>query len=299
MLKRQSATRLDTDAFFDLFDSARVKGGSVTTRTLVRTPRDFPHAPVCYFHFVEDARCVLRLMDEKEDIPLQPDDLVILPRGSRHRLICAGDAEGSAQVTTGEFEVTGPSGKLLVGALPALLHVSELGTTRSPFPRSASDWLTVTLAAIRLESRERSLGSSVMISRLMDLLFVWALRHWLSSASRHEGKWIQALGDAVVGRALLLMHSEPERAWSVETLAQQLNQSRSGFSQRFVATMGEPPMRYLARWRMHIAAELLGSTRLRISQVAQRVGYDSESAFSRAFRQHAGVAPMDYRRQLK
>lgn len=134
-------------------------------------------------------------------------------------LECAQDGDGPARITTGEFQLEGPSGKLLAGALPALLQVPDFDKSSLAFPDSPTDWLSVTLAAIRLEGHQRSLGSSVMVSRLIDLLFVWALRHWLATASPQECNWVRALDDAVVGHALLLMHAQPARAWSVDILA--------------------------------------------------------------------------------
>lgn len=110
---------------------------------------------------------------------------------------------------------------------------------------------------------------------------------------------MRGLNDAVVGRALMLLHAHPARTWSVDLLAREVNQSRSGFSQRFASVMGESPMRYLTRTRMHIAADFLETTDLRVSQIAQRVGYESEPAFSRAFRRQMGTTPVDFRMSFK
>ncbi len=285
------------DAFFDVFESARVKGG--TTATAMLRPGQqlvFPQAFAC-FHFVEDAACLLRSGGER--ITLQPGDLVVLPRGQPHELAAANGDEPAPRITTCGFSFEGPGGTLLAGSLPAVLHVAGAGQPPAAFPDTPKEWLSVTLAAIRLESDRPWLGSSVMLSRLVDLLFVWSLRHWLVTASPQAGGLARAWDDTVVGRALGLMHAQPAKDWNVEALARELNQSRSGFSQRFVEVLGEPPMRYLTRWRMQLAADLLVSTKLRISQIAQRVGYDSEPAFSRAFRRQFGNAPVDHRRQAK
>ncbi|MDR0181711.1 helix-turn-helix transcriptional regulator [Lysobacter arvi] len=255
-------------------------------------PQDFTGISAC-FHFVEDAAC--RLHAEGHRLHVSSGDLVVLPRGGWHRIECVADDAVRPRVTTCEFRLEGAGGKLLADALPALLHVPGAGQPPAGFPESPKEWLSVTLAAIRLEADRPSLGSSVMLSRLVDLLFVWSLRHWLITAGPESGRLAKALDDPVVRRALGLLHAQPARDWSVETLAHQLNQSRSGLSQRFVETLGEPPMRYLARWRMQLAADMLTSTRLRVSQIAQRVGYDSEPAFSRAFKRCFGIAPTDYR----
>lgn len=287
----------DADAFFDVFESARIKGGATATATLrLGQPLAFPHAFAC-FHFIEDAPCALRSGGER--IALQPGDLILLPRGQAHELVAANGDEPAPRITTCGFSFEGPGGTLLAGSLPALLHVAGAGQPPAAFPDTPKEWLSVTLAAIRLEADRPWLGSSVMLSRLVDLLFVWSLRHWLVTASPQASGLARALDDAVIGRALGLMHAQPAKGWNVEALARELNQSRSGFSQRFVEVLGEPPMRYLARWRMQLAADLLVSTKLRISQIAQRVGYDSEPAFSRAFRRQFGNAPVDHRRRSK
>lgn len=299
MPKRQNATTnpsmRDADAFFDVFESARIRGGDTATRALWGgQPLEFPQASAC-FHFIENAPCHLYTAGPRPGLLLEPGDLVVLPQGGTHRFECASCDAGGSRVTTCDFRFEGPGGKLLANALPTVLHVAGAGHPLAGFPDSPKEWLSVTLAAIRLEADRPWLGSSVMLSRLVDLLFVWSLRHWLVTASPQAAGLVRALDDAVVGRALGLLHAEPAKDWSVETLARELNQSRSGLSQRFVETLGEPPMRYLARCRMQLAAYLLTSTKLRISQIAQSVGYGSEAAFSRAFKREFASAPTDYR----
>lgn len=297
MPKRQNANSSppDADAFFDVFESARVRGGGTATRTLqIGQPLEFPQTSAC-FHFIEGAACHLLIAGNRQGLMLQPGDLVVLPRGGAHKLEYTDGDAAEPRVTTCDFRLEGPSGKLLATALPALLHVTNAAEPPAAFPDTPREWLSVTLAAIRLEADRPWLGSSVMLSRLVDLLFVWSLRHWLVTASPQPGSLARALDDAVVGRALGLLHAQPAKDWNVEMLARELNQSRSGLSQRFVETLGEPPMRYLNHWRMQLAAEMLVSRKLRISQIAQRVGYDSEPAFSRAFKRQFGVAPTDYR----
>lgn len=295
MPERQTAPAPEADVFFEVFETARVKGGTVAQAVLAPGQSlSFAQPSVAHFHVVDGAPCLLYVGRGKA-VALRDGDLVVLPRGQAHRLQASA---GAARVTTGEFRLVGPTAKMLTDALPAVLHA---GTGQAPpsFPQDPAQWLSVTLAAIRLEAERPSLGSGVMLSRLVDLLFVWSIRHWLASVPARQKGWFAALGDPVAGPALALMHAHPARPWSVDMLARSLHQSRSGFSARFASLVGEPPMRYLARWRMQLATELLTASGLRISQVAQRVGYDSEPAFSRAFRRHVGMAPVDYRRQQK
>lgn len=296
MPKRQTIRHSVEDAFLEVFESARTKGGRIRHFTLHAShPAELEFSSAC-FYFVEDARCRLRIAGLEMPVSLQPGDLAILPQGGRHQLVHDAEADMAPRVTAGDFKLEGQGGSLLTGALPRVLLVPSVGQSPLSPPDSPEDWLSVTLAAIRLESSRPSVGSGVMLSRLIDLMFVWALRHWLTTASPLEANWMRALDDPLIGHALVLLHSQPARAWRVDSLARQVNQSRSAFSQRFVDIMGEPPMRYLTRHRMQMAEALLASTRLPVSRIASRVGYDSEAAFSRAFRRHTGMAPVDRRK---
>jgi AraC-like DNA-binding protein len=133
------------------------------------------------------------------------------------------------------------------------------------------------------------------MSRLVDLLFVQTLRHWLTTSQEQPVGWLGALRDPRVGAALALLHENPETAWDVETLASKVGMSRSSFATRFVELVGEPPSKYLTRWRVHLAARLLRAPGATIAQTAERVGYDSEAAFSRAFKRYMRSAPAAFR----
>ncbi len=288
----QGATSVD-GALFDIFESARLRGGGCSSETLrVGQPLLFPKARPC-LHFIEAGACVLRVSGSRQALALQPGDLVVMPKGGPHMLEHSG--EKLAHITTCDFRFDGPGGSLLTSALPRIMHVVNAAEPPVAFPDTPRDWLSVTLAAIRLEANNPWLGSSVMQSRLIDLLFVWSLRHWLVTASPQVGNVARALGDDVVGRALGLLHAHPAKDWSVNTLARELNLSRSTLAQRFAETLGQPPMRYLTGWRMQLAADFLVSTKQRVSQIAQRVGYDSEPSFSRAFKRQFGASPTEYR----
>lgn len=279
----------------EIFDAARSRSGEVSLHVL--TPGNFCWMPRTsgYFHFVEHAPCELKALDPSIALELHPGDLILLPRGKPHRLENTRGVDGAAQVTTGTFHLEGPSGNLVASVLPDVLRVPSIGLV-SRAPVTPKDWLTVTLDAIRLEAEHPTVGSGVMLSRLVDLLLVWIVRHWLTAGGERAGGWINGLMDPAVGRSLAMMHAEPAHPWNVSSLAKELHQSRSGFANRFAELVGESPMRYLTRWRMQLAADHLVATNLRISQVAQRVGYDSEPAFSRAFRRCLGITPSDYRK---
>jgi AraC-like DNA-binding protein len=284
-----------SDAFVEAVGLARLRGELVTSAELDVGEHVAFSPAAAYFQYLEGAPCLLRIGGTRRKLDLHDGDLVFLLRGDAHRIERKYDEAAPTRITTGTFRVESAHADAITSALPQCLHVPQLNRLVSSPPASPEQWLAVTLAAMRLEVDRPTLGSALMLSRLIDLLFVWAIRHWLASAPEQTHGWIAALQDPVLGEALALMHAEPARDWNVNILAGCLHRSRSSFSKRFIDVVGEPPIRYLTRWRMRLAADLLASSNLRVSQVAQRVGYGSVAAFSRAFKRQFGVAPVDYR----
>jgi AraC-like DNA-binding protein len=135
------------------------------------------------------------------------------------------------------------------------------------------------------------------MSRLVDLLFVQTVRHWLTTTRDQPLGWIGALRDPRVGTALSHLHANPERAWDVASLAAVVGMSRSSFAARFVELVGEPPSKYLTRLRIDLAARLLRTPGATIAHTAARVGYDSEAAFSRVFKRYMHLPPAAFREQ--
>jgi AraC-like DNA-binding protein len=140
-------------------------------------------------------------------------------------------------------------------------------------------------------------GRGIALSRLMDLLFVEAIRYWLVTTDEQRRGSVGALRDPRIGAPLVRMHEQPGRAWDVEALAAEVAMSRSSFAQRFVELVGEPPSKYLTRWRMQRAAHLLLAAGKTIAQTAAQVGYDSEAAFSRVFKRYMHVSPAAFRKE--
>jgi AraC-like DNA-binding protein len=125
-----------------------------------------------------------------------------------------------------------------------------------------------------------------------------AVRAYLGSLKQQEeGGWLHALVDPQVSLALALIHQHPETSWTVESLAKQVNMSRSGFAARFKWLVGEAPLQYITRWRMYRAVEFLRSSKFTVTEIAEQVGYDSETAFSKAFKRQMGQSPNQYRKQ--
>ena len=176
----------------------------------------------------------------------------------------------------------------LLATLPRLLAVRRAyGSGREPL----SQLIDFTLA----ESREPRAGGDSVRVRLSELLFVEVVRRHLATLPAEQTGWLAGLRDPVVGRALALLHERPAQAWSLPTLARDAGASRSALADRFTELVGLPPMQYLARWRMQVAARLLTDGAAKVAAVARDVGYDSEAAFSRAFKKTAGVPPAAWR----
>jgi AraC-like DNA-binding protein len=176
----------------------------------------------------------------------------------------------------------------LLRALPPLLQVKGDG-------QHAPEWLQLTLRFLSAEVREPGLGSEAVISRLTDLIFVQAVRAWVGTHVAGRNGWIAALQDRQISAVLGLMHKHPDRPWTVPTLAREVGMSRATLARRFRELLDETPLAYLSRWRLQAAANLIRREGLGISEVAARVGYQSDASFSRAFLQFTGQRPGAYR----
>jgi AraC-like DNA-binding protein len=176
----------------------------------------------------------------------------------------------------------------LLATLPRLLHVR-------PAPGAAGDPLRQLIDFTVAESRERRAGGECVRLRLSELLFVEVVRRHLAALPAGQTGWLAGLRDEGVGGALALLHERPAHAWTLDALARAAGLSRSALADRFRHLVGHPPMQYLTRWRMQVAARLLADGAAKVSAVALEVGYDSEAAFSRAFKKVAGVAPATWR----
>lgn len=164
-------------------------------------------------------------------------------------------------------------------------------------PFHAGMWLTTTLYYLIREAQSQSSSSQLILGRLTELMFVEVLRRYMEELAPGQKGWLAALKDPLVGRAINLLHAEPSRAWTVEDLARDAGVSRSALAGRFTELIGESPMRYLTNWRIHLAKQLLCEGHHSMAQVAERVGYESEYAFNRAFKRQVGEPPAAWRRK--
>jgi len=170
-----------------------------------------------------------------------------------------------------------------------MLHIS-LGDI------SRGGWLADLLRVGVQESRAQRPGSQSLLAKLSELAFTEALRRYAQSNPPDLKGWLAGLQEPYVGRALALLHGEPRRGWTVEQLAREVALSRSALAERFVATIGLPPMQYLTQWRLTLAAQTLRAGSESIARIAERSGYDSEAAFTRAFKREFGVPPTVWRK---
>ena len=177
----------------------------------------------------------------------------------------------------------------LLAALPKVIHLSASD------PRSAAGWLGALLPIAAGESGRARAGGENVLSRFSELIFVEAIRRYIEACPPTQTGWLAGLRDTTVGQALAAIHRDPADPWTVERLARLVGLSRSVFAERFTSIVGHPPMHYLALWRMQVAARLLTDGGA-VAAAAATVGYESEAAFSRAFKKHVGHAPGTWRR---
>lgn len=260
------------------------------------------------FHaIVSGQACAIRRSDGRR-VLLQPGELVLFARGESHIMCDApstpavplssldgdeapittlqyGGGGEQANIICGSFAFEHQAGATFLELLPAMLHVAK-GSTR------LVSWFASTLDLMDQEIEAGSLGSEVVAARLADVLFVQILRASIEALPEESAGWLAALRDPQIGRALALIHTKPSVRWTVEELAAAANLSRSTFFERFSRLVGQSPARYLTRWRVQTAADLVRKRpELSNAELAGLVGYDSEDAFARAFKRHFGSTP--------
>ena len=177
----------------------------------------------------------------------------------------------------------------LLTALPRVLRIP--GSTLGP-----DSWVTTFMRTVVAESNSRRPGGEAVLERMSEMLFVEVLRRHIDSLPPEQQGWLAAMRDPAIGRALSLIHEKPAEAWTLERLSEEAGLSRSSLHERFVHFIGQPPMHYLAQWRMQVASGLLRDTSAKLVAVALDVGYESEAAFSRAFKRAAGMSPGAWRK---
>ena len=274
---------------------------------------DFPPEEGAVFHFVAEGHCWLRRASPEPPERLQAGDVVLLPHGAGHALASPADGATRRMDDLPREPVGGATYRLKTGGSGALtllvccavefeeptVHpllelMPEVLLVRAGGEQDPS--LSALLEAMAAEVGTQRIGAATVMSRLADIVITRVVRAWVEARLDDATGWLAAVRDPRIGRAIAALHRRPAEPWSVESMAAVANLSRSAFSERFAALVGESPARYVARWRMHLASGWLRKERLSISDVAQRLGYDSEASFSRAFKRSVGVPPSALRR---
>jgi AraC-like DNA-binding protein len=305
---RLLSTFADSDTISDLLRSLRVRSNVFCLATM-HAPWGFgvPAREVASFHIVLEGAGVLEV-DGEPPLQLARGDLVVLPHGDTH---VVRDRPGSPVTTIAELEPEtetswevhggsdGPATELMCGtfrlenahpllsALPTVIRIP--GRAGRPV-----EWLEASVRLLRGEMPLCEPGAEEVVTRVTDVLVAQAIRAHLL-----QEEHVAVLGDAQIGAAVRLIHSDPTRPWTVTELAARVALSRSAFSSRFRALAGESPMRYVARFRLARAAELLRAGDASLATIARASGYRSEASFSRAFQRWFGTTPGHYRRRAR
>lgn len=274
---------------------------------------------VIEFHVVLEGTCWASVAGEPA-FELGPGDVLLLPQGDAHVL-------ASEPTTAGDVDL-GFYASLATANLPIALHLGEgagsrsvrlvcgfLGSAAGPFdpllrclPRvlldrasdgGDRDYIRTFVERAAVESAQGGAGSACVLTRLSELMFVEVLRRHLASLPKEQSGWLAAIRDPVVGRAIAAVHERPGRKWTLEDLAAAASASRTVLAERFKERVGVPPMQYLAQWRMQLACRRLEDGHDSLARISADLGYASEAAFQRAFKQVVGVPPGAFRRGVR
>ncbi len=273
---------------------------------------------VAIYHLLVEGGCRARLPDDGAAIELVAGDVLMFPHGDGHllgsdlsrapvaaeklvepstqggmaRIAHGGAGGGRTRFVCGYLACDSRLCRPLLGALPRMLRVPLGG-------RAGASWIISTVQRAAEESRAPRAGTDAVLAKLSELLFVEAIRGYIESIPDDQRSWLAGLRDPHVSRALRLLHGEPGRQWTVDDLAQEAGLSRSALAERFALLIGEPPMQYLMKWRLALAARALKEGNDTILRVADQVGYESEAAFNRAFKREFGMPPATWRRHSR
>ena len=286
---------------------------------------------VSFFHILTEGECIVECA-RGAPVALESADVVVFPQGHAHTMRSAADAaptrldhvlsrpapDAVPQVSLGGG---GRRARFICGylncaqrlaplfdALPPMLIVRRaadyarvepvdvVDRAAASVPQPSSTWLGTTLKFMINEATGGRPGNGAMLGRLTEIMFVEIVREYMHQLSPRERGWLAALKDPQIGQVLRLLHEDPMQPWTVDRLARKAAMSRSALAQRFVTLTGESPMKYLLCWRMHLAKQMLRDRTDNIQAVAERIGYDSEPAFNRAFKKATGYPPAAWRR---
>jgi len=274
-----------------------------------------PASHLIHYHYVVEGAFRIRVESASgEDLTVSAGEVVLLPHNDLHLIgsdltlppargrdiirppkdgglysINHGGKGELTRIICGYLGCASVEGNPVISTLPPLLKLNvEQG--------GAAEWIRSTFQYAAEEVSAGRPGSATVLAKLSELLFVEAVRNYSETLPDDQTGWLAALREPFVARALALLHGNIVRRWTVDDLGREVGLSRSALGDRFIRLLGMPPMHYLANWRMQVASQKLRNTNLSLAQVAVAVGYDSEAAFSRAFKKAIGAAPATWRR---
>jgi AraC-like DNA-binding protein len=265
------------------------------------------------YHLVSEGEATVRLNGSGE-MRLTAGDIVIVPHGDSHDIFNGAPSQllevdaleryQAGDVQTPRFGGNGPLTRLVCGFFGCERHAGRLFLAGLPplvkvniRSDPAGGWLENSILHLAREAAARRPGGAALLSKMAEALFIATLRRYADQLPPEQTGWLAGMRDPIVGRALALLHSRPCEPWTVTDLAGEVGASRAVVAKRFAHYVGEPPLTYLARWRLQLAARWLQTTRNTVLQVASDIGYESEAAFNRAFKREFGIPPAQYRRK--
>lgn len=320
-----NAVRLTGSIFFtaDLYEPWAVSSPSSST---LRHHMNRNVECISLFHIVTEGSCIFKTEKSKPFL-VDQGSLIIFPHSHEHlmgstfeysptpvaKLLTPEMLEGKINLKYGG---TGKKAQFicgyllcdqrfnpLLGALPEVIVLSPAKDTLikkkiigDVFSLDMDNWLNANLNQLTKEVLEKKSGSSTIITRLTEVIYIESLRKYMNALPEKSGGWLAAVGDPEIGKALKFLHASPEKKWNVEELADLVGVSRSAFAKRFTDLIGESPIHYLAIWRMQLAKRLLSDHQFSLALIAEKIGYDSDVAFSRAFQRHVGKSPARWRK---
>ena len=308
------------DLLSDILAKLKLKGTlyfrtSFTSPWSVQVP---PYQRVARFHFAHKGRCLVRVSKEKDSVPLEQGDLIIITRGAEHTLFCDPSTEHEAvqldrvveesgfsgsgtlvygelgtdhetQLVCGHFAFDDNATHPIIDALPSYILVKNYG-------EASGSWLENTLRVIGAEAERGQLGGDLIALKLSEIVFAQTLRSYLENEGKNN-PMLAGFSDPKILRSLKAIHTNPSHNWTLEELAQIAGMSRTSFATTFGKTMSTTPLSYLTHWRMQLARQQLLDTSDPIISIAENAGYQSEAAFGRVFKKFFAISPGVYRRQ--
>ena len=317
------------DAFSEILSGVKLHGalyfhaefsapwGALSPAARDAMPLLAPGAPnLVIYHYVMEGRGYAHLGGRATEF--EAGDVVVVPHGDAHVMtseavsgqtreseavgrkvmsrelspLRAGGGGAITRFVCGYMTLDSQLSRPILSGLPDIFKVN-IRADRS------GQWLENSILHLVDEAAGGGVGSEAMLAKLSEALFVDTLRRYVASLPEDQTGWLTGARDPVVGKSLGLMHKRVEHPWTIADLAKEVGLSRSALVERFTRYLSEPPMTYLTRWRLQLAARSLTRTPKGVAEIASEVGYESEAAFNRAFKRHFGVPPARYRREQR